>query len=54
MPGLGIRPSVESYSIGLTACARGGRWQEALELLREMEDDDQINLDVIGKRRRNL
>lgn len=49
MPGLGIRPSVESYSIGLTACAKGGRWQEALVLLREMEEDDEIKLDVIGE-----
>ena len=48
MPGLGIRPSLESYSIGMTACAKGGRWQEALQLLREMKDDDNIKLDVVG------
>lgn len=48
MPGLGIRPSLESYSIGMTACAKGGRWQEALQLLREMKEDDNIKLDVVG------
>lgn len=48
MPGLGIRPSLESYSIGMTACAKRGKWREALQLLSEMQEDEDIKVDVVG------
>lgn len=34
--GLVVRPSARSYTAALTACGRGGAWEEALELLDEM------------------
>ncbi|CAK0873362.1 unnamed protein product [Prorocentrum cordatum] len=31
-----LDPNVISYSAGISACAKGGQWQRALSLLREM------------------
>jgi pentatricopeptide repeat domain-containing protein 1 len=35
--GLGVAPTTVSFNAAISACAREGRWQTALELLAEME-----------------
>jgi len=34
----GIQPNVISYSAAISACEKGGQWQEALKLFREMSE----------------
>ena len=33
-----LEPDVISYSAGISACEKGGQWQQGLALFREMQD----------------
>ena len=47
-----VPPSVVSYNAALSALGRGGRWQQALELLEEMDRKRGVEAD--GARRRAI
>ena len=40
MPDAGIKPNVISYSAAISACGKGGKWEEALSLIKQMRSVD--------------